>query len=122
MALTQSQLVAAVAEKSELSKSDAKRATGAWVVALAERPALRFRKLDLAGQPLGDEGAMAVAQGRLTSLRELWLSGCGIGEAGGRALAASPHLTGLRELFLYHNQLGASLELLRERFGQVLRE
>jgi uncharacterized protein (TIGR02996 family) len=58
---------------------------------------------------IGDAGAEALAgpHTRLTRLERLHLSFAGIGDAGARALAASPALTNLRALDLGYNAIGA---------------
>jgi uncharacterized protein (TIGR02996 family) len=64
--------------------------------------------------------AMAIAGSAcLRSLRGLSLSGCGIGDAGGRALANSPHLDDLAVLDLKDNPMSAAVRRrLRARFGR----
>lgn len=52
-------------------------------------------------------------------MRGLSLSGCGIGDAGGLALADSPHLGDLAILDLKHNPMSAAVRRrLRARFGR----
>lgn len=65
-----------------------------------------LRRLDLAGNPLGDEGAETLARAELPALVELRLAGCGIGPRGARALASSPLAARLERLVLSGNPLG----------------
>lgn len=94
--------------------------------------------LELSGNTLGDESQSLFAYG-LPHLRELWLQGCGVGDATARAillrtaperlrtlnlnlndltavgadhLAAAPHLASLEVLELSSNPLGAGLAAL----------
>lgn len=82
-----------------------------------------LRSLALAWNPLTDAGIWAFA-GRpdLADLRDLDLSGTGVGFAGAVALADSPHLGQLERLRVGHNpRLPADgVVLLRERFGTIL--
>ncbi|MBN9121374.1 MAG: TIGR02996 domain-containing protein [Planctomycetes bacterium] len=72
----------------------------------------RLRHLDLAGWPLGDAGALALAaNASLANLTRLGLSGCGIGDKGLTALARSPHLQQLIELDLTNNKLKTAAAL-----------
>jgi uncharacterized protein (TIGR02996 family) len=87
----------------------------------------RIPEIDLTGSPLTDAGATVLARLRAIGRRGvLALDRCGIGDEGVAALAASPHLVGLRELTLEGNPitsagsralagspLAASLERLR---------
>jgi hypothetical protein len=63
--------------------------------------------LSLAGSPVGDEGAQALAASpHLSNLRALDLSSCGLTAAGIAALARSRHLSGLHHLDLRGNTTG----------------
>jgi uncharacterized protein (TIGR02996 family) len=58
---------------------------------------------------IGDEGVAALARSpHLAGLRDLWLRFQGIGPEGARALAATPYLTRLRTLDLGGNRPGAA--------------
>jgi uncharacterized protein (TIGR02996 family) len=63
--------------------------------------------------------AVAIARSScLQALRRLRLAGCGIGDAGGRALADSPHLDGLDVLDLTDNPMSPTVRYqLLDRFG-----
>ena len=69
---------------------------------------------------MGDAGAQALAHSpHLGALMELYLSNNRIGDAGGRALAASTRLGGLERLFLDCNAIqAAGEEELSRRFGR----
>jgi hypothetical protein len=74
----------------------------AWEL-VAEHPG----KIEMVGQPLGDEGAaQLVADPRLTSLSHLVLRNCAIGPAGAEALAQARDWTGVKWLSLADNPLG----------------
>jgi len=79
------------------------------VSAMAVAPHLAgLRYLDLCGHRLGPEGAVELAAAEcLGSLRILSLAegDPGVGDAGLRAMAASPHLRGLRALSLQANAI-----------------
>lgn len=68
--------------------------------------ARRLRVLDLDGNRLGDDGAVALAAAPFHALRSLHLRGCALGPRGAEALARSTSLPGLRELDLSENDLG----------------
>jgi uncharacterized protein (TIGR02996 family) len=56
-------------------------------------------EIDFTRSPLDDEGAFAIAESSAIGRRPvLELSACALGPAGAMAIAASPHLAGLREL------------------------
>ena len=96
--------------------------SGAW--ALAGTPYLpRLTRLYLNYNPVGDDGGVAFANStERSALRDLDLRSCGIGDAGGRALAASPNVEGLEQLWIGGNRLRPeTLALLRGRFGARLR-
>jgi uncharacterized protein (TIGR02996 family) len=80
---------------------------GDWP-AVADWPhAPALARLALDRVPIGDEGAMVLAElPRLEGLSALSLRGCGIGDAGAASLAGSPHLTDLVDLWLSDNRLG----------------
>ncbi len=74
---------------------------------LAESPHLRVRNLRLAGNGVGDRGAQALADSPfLENLTELWIYQNNIGPEGAAALVASPRLGRLTRLDLGKNQLG----------------
>jgi uncharacterized protein (TIGR02996 family) len=79
--------------------------------------------LDLTGNPIGDQGAEAMAGATgLAGLERLILSFCGIGDAGARALLESIAFPGLRMLDLSDNPIGDLMRsALRERFGAAVR-
>jgi uncharacterized protein (TIGR02996 family) len=84
------------------------RITAEGARAIARSGHLRgLTTLNLTNNPLGDAGAEAVASGRFEGLRALSLPSCGIGPAGGEALAASGCLGGLTRLDLGENGLQA---------------
>lgn len=84
----------------------AARATAAALQGLIASPHLRrLAVLDLHGNGADDDTAAALADGRFPALAELWLGSNVIGSRGGRALAASPHLAGLRTLDLRGNNI-----------------
>jgi uncharacterized protein (TIGR02996 family) len=81
--------------------------TAAAMQALADTPTWpRLRELELGWNPLGRDGAQALAAGRLGQLRVLSLRCAGLADGGTEALAASSSLTGLTTLDLAHNQIG----------------
>ncbi|MDY3555634.1 TIGR02996 domain-containing protein [Gemmata sp. JC717] len=65
----------------------------------------RLAALDLYNSRVDDALASEIADGRFRELRELLLGANAVGNVGGRALAASPHLAGLRKLDLRGNSL-----------------
>ena len=74
-----------------------------------------LRHLNLAGWPLGDEGAKALAaNAALANLTRLDLSRCAIGDEGAKALLASPHLQNLVELQLSHNAITTGADALAD--------
>lgn len=84
-----------------------RRANSKDVVRLAASPYLaRLRTLDLHGNPIGVEGARALAACEsFAAIRELFLYDCALGDAGVCVLLRLPHPERLRELFLAINQL-----------------
>ena len=84
----------------------------AGVRAVIDSPYLgRLHTFAVHSNRIGDTGAEALAGSELLARMlahepKLMLRGCGIGPAGMRALAASPHLTAARELDLTGNNLG----------------
>jgi uncharacterized protein (TIGR02996 family) len=79
-------------------------------------------RLDLAAVGLLDDGATSLADLALPALRDLGLSSCGIGLAGGLALAQAPWLANLRSLDLAGNRPGDSLlRLLAGPLGNLTR-
>jgi uncharacterized protein (TIGR02996 family) len=116
--------------RSLLSSANFPRLCSLWLAytgrMLAEWPwPDSLRELWLLENPLGDEGASALAASpRLRQLRLLSLGACSIGEEGASALATSPHLGRLRELHLYRNNFdlsGPAGKALRDRFGDRVR-
>jgi hypothetical protein len=76
-------------------------------MALARAPSFRPLRLLLGVNPIGDEGAYALASSPILSrLTTLWLDSCNLGPAAARALAESPYLGNLRFLHLEGNALG----------------
>jgi hypothetical protein len=75
--------------------------------------------LSLASHDIGEAGARALAASpHLAGLKELDMSRNHVGAAGAAALTASPRLTGLVRLNLAQNRLGHDTKrLLRARFG-----
>jgi hypothetical protein len=66
----------------------------------------RVRDLSLNGNPLGDEGAEAIARSpKAKELNHLWLAKVGLTDRGAVALAESPHLAALEDLSVDGNQL-----------------
>ena len=91
--------------------------------ALTHSPRLaRLRGLDLSDRRLGDAVVAELLRSQFTaSLRVLRLRGCGITDAGARALANLPFDWPLRELDVSHNPVGESaLALLLDRFGDAV--
>jgi uncharacterized protein (TIGR02996 family) len=75
----------------------------------------RLRHLDLMGWPLGDAGAKALAASpAFAGLTRLDLSDCKIGDAGAKALLASPHLQNLVELQLNYNSIKTGADALAD--------
>lgn len=88
--------------------------------ALTARPAT-FRRLVLAGNPLGDAGATVLAEARELAVEELDLSECGIDQAGARALSKAPWSDGIVKLVMTGNLIkGESRATLRDQFGNRL--
>jgi uncharacterized protein (TIGR02996 family) len=74
-----------------------------------------LRRLDLAGWPLGNAGAKALAENpTLAGLTRLDLESCLIGDPGARALFDSPHLQNLVELRVQGNRIGAAAGALAD--------
>jgi uncharacterized protein (TIGR02996 family) len=87
---------------------DGCRLRGPGLVRLAAAGPARLERLLLWGNPLGDEGARALAGANpFPRLRALDLRGNQIGNAGAASLAGWPGLAGLRELNLADNHLGS---------------
>jgi Leucine-rich repeat (LRR) protein len=86
---------------------------------LAGPGAANLRVLDVRGNRLGDAGARALAASpHLRNLLHLDLATNRIGDDGAEALADSPHLGGLICLDLHGNDLSPEVAaLLRRRFG-----
>jgi hypothetical protein len=60
--------------------------------------------LRLGKSPIGPAGARALAQSPgLPELADLWLPGCGLGDEGARAIAESPHFARLKSLHVSDN-------------------
>jgi uncharacterized protein (TIGR02996 family) len=90
-----------------------KGAECARLVARVTAPNLKH--LNLMGVPLGDAGAVALAENEsFANLTRLNLSACRIGPRGVEALLNSPHLQRLIELNLYANQGGEALAALAD--------
>ena len=96
----------ALAGHPHLSRVRALRMVSAWATADALQDLFaswhwgRVLALDLHGNQTDDEVAANLADGRFPDLTELWLGWSLVGNSGGRALAASPHLSHLRFLDL----------------------
>jgi uncharacterized protein (TIGR02996 family) len=74
--------------------------------------------LDLDGNRAGNGVAAMLADGRFPALEELWLGSNRIGDAGGDAIADSPHLDRLTLLDLRGNSISATVKTaLSRRFG-----
>jgi hypothetical protein len=84
---------------------------------VAAGPFRNLRELWISGEPIGDEGAIALANApALATLRTLSLSRCKLGDAGAIALASSPHLAKLERLDVWNNSFGpAAMDALRAR-------
>jgi hypothetical protein len=66
-------------------------------------------ELQVAGQPLGNQGAAMLVQcPRLGTVASLTLRGVGLGPGGAAALARAPTLVGLQRLDLEDNRIGAA--------------
>jgi uncharacterized protein (TIGR02996 family) len=75
-------------------------------LALARSESFRPHRLLLGANPIGDEGARALAESPVLSrLTTLWLDRCNLSPSSARALARSPHLGKLRFLHLEGNAL-----------------
>src|SRR5262249_36670054 len=83
----------------------------------------RLRHLCLGGGGRTDDVARGIAaSSHLTELRELWLEFPTFTERGARALADAPHLTSLRMLYVHDLKANSAAgKILRERFGDVAR-
>jgi uncharacterized protein (TIGR02996 family) len=78
-----------------------------------------LRSLWLGHSILGDRVVSLATDPTRTSLRDLDLGHCRLGEIGARSLAESRYLSGLRSLRLSGNSFSnQTAHLLRERFGQ----
>jgi uncharacterized protein (TIGR02996 family) len=76
-------------------------------MALARATWFHPLRLMLGANPIGDEGALALAASPVLSrLTTLWLDRCNLGATAARALAESPYLGNLRFLHLEGNDLG----------------
>jgi uncharacterized protein (TIGR02996 family) len=97
------------------------RITADGLATLVERPHT-YTRLILAGNPLGDAGAIALAKATELSVEELDLSECTIDQAGSRALADAAWGDGVVKLTLTGNPIGKgpSRVALRERYGNRL--
>jgi uncharacterized protein (TIGR02996 family) len=75
---------------------------------LAVEPLLgRFRRLDLQGNPLGEDGVRRLLESpHLASLRALRLAQTGLDEQAARLISSTPTLAGLEELDLSYNHIG----------------
>ncbi len=75
------------------------RLASSCLVELARQPGAPLRKLDLQGNPIGDEGVVALARsGRLDGVNHLGLSACGVGDGALLALVESGALREVRTL------------------------
>lgn len=97
------------------------RITVAGLATLVDRPHT-YARLLLAGNPLGDAGAIALAKAPELSVEELDLSDCAIDQDGARALAEAAWGDDVVKLVLHGNSIGkgAARVALRERFGNRL--
>lgn len=97
------------------------RITADGLAALVDRPHT-YTRLILAGNPLGDAGARALAGATALAVEELDLSECTIEDAGARALAEAPWSDGVIKLVLRGNSIpkGPARVALRERYGNRL--
>ena len=78
--------------------------------------------LNLSRNRIGDDGARALAGGRLGGLRFLSLSSCNLSDASGLWLATSVLAGRLEVLDLSDNRFSTGArEELRERFGERVR-
>jgi uncharacterized protein (TIGR02996 family) len=93
-----------------------RNSTSADVAAfLSELQLPNLRHLDLAGWPLGNAGARALAANpTLAGLTRLDLESCFIGAPGAKALFNSPHLQNLVELRVHGNRIGAAAGALAD--------
>ena len=74
------------------------------IIAFA-RSGLDLRAVFVRGAPLGDDGLGALAGSpALASVRTLGVERCGLTDQGVRWLAQSPHVNGLRELYLCNRE------------------
>jgi hypothetical protein len=102
----------------ELDREGVEALVGGW---------LSLRSFDLTGNPVGDGGAIAIAEWPgLATVEELGLDHCRIGSLGGRRLAASPYAGKIRKLGLSRSNLddlynapmdAETIRRLQERFG-----
>ncbi len=97
------------------------RITSFGLATLVDRPHT-YTKLILAGNPLGDAGAVALAQAPELSIEELDLSDCAIEKDGARALAEAVWGESIVKLVVHGNSIGkgAARVALRERYGKRL--
>jgi uncharacterized protein (TIGR02996 family) len=92
---------------------------GAGVVAAGAFP--RLRRLSL-GKAIRDDGAIRLARSPvLEQLDFLYLDANRIGEAGAVALKDSPHLGGLKEIYLRYNPIPPDVALRIEQDTRVVR-
>jgi uncharacterized protein (TIGR02996 family) len=93
--------------------------SGEAIQALAAWPgAAMLQTLILGVSALGEGAAVPLASGHLARLRRLHLTFAGLGDRDARALAESPHLGGLLQLDLRHNDFtDEGTGALRRRFG-----
>lgn len=81
-------------------------------------PALR--RLVLTANPIGDEGASALADWKhLATLNTLYLSNCELTEAGLEALLASGKLRSLEKLTLAQNSIGDGAALFAQHASEL---
>ena len=81
--------------------------SGCAAIAQSRSITRRLSILSLAFNPIGDQGAAALAGSpELTTLTSLDLRGCGLHSEGAIALATSDYLTGLKHLRLRDNAIG----------------
>lgn len=123
--LTDQALVSLAASNSPLELLELtfnRQITAAGVVAFVGSDVFRhLHSLWLRQIRLGPDAAIAIAA-TPNELRSLNLLDCQIGDAGGRALAESPHLDRLLELQLNANGISAEVRTaLVERFGERVR-
>jgi Ran GTPase-activating protein (RanGAP) involved in mRNA processing and transport len=83
--------------------------------ALAAAPLAALERLNLTRAGLGDDGARALARGQLPRLTTLELGNNRIGDEGARALAASPRLPSLARLVLDGNPCDPAVTVVDDR-------